>query len=103
MLIVRSTELVEKTADKKLNLYVYTDEYRVYISTRNFFGEMYGVPLRTKIKTIIFQSKWTLFAVEIEYFKFEVEYFEFEVEYIKIEVEYIKIEVEFIKIEVGNV
>ena len=47
----------------------------------------YGVPLRTKIRTIIFQLKSTVFAVEVEYFKFEVEYFEFEVEYVKIEVE----------------
>ena len=63
----------------------------------------YGVPLRTKIRTIIFQSKSTLFAVEVEYFKFEVEYFEFEVEYMKIKAEYIKIEVEFIKIEIENI
>ena len=54
----------------------------------------YGVPLRTKIRPIIFQSKSTVFAVEVEYFEFEVEYFEFEVEYFEFEVEYIKIEVE---------
>ena len=48
---------------------------------------IYGVPLRTKIRTVIFQSKSTVFEVEVEYFEFEVEYFEFEFEYIKIEVE----------------
>ena len=47
----------------------------------------YGVPLRTKIRTVIFQSKSTVFEVEVEYFEFEVEYFEFEVEYIKVEVQ----------------
>ena len=56
-----------------------------------------------KMQTKTFQSKPTLFAVEVEYLEFEVEYFEFEVEHMKIKVEYIKIKVEFIKIEVENI
>ena len=75
---------------------MYLDVYRYICVDMGVYldGYIYGVPLRTKIRTIIFQSKSTVFAVEVEYFEFEVEYFEFEVEYIKIEVEYIKIEVE---------
>ncbi len=40
----------------------------------------YGVPLRTKIRKIIFHSKSNVFAVEVEYFEFEVEYIKIEVE-----------------------
>ncbi len=61
---------------------------------------MYGVPLRTKIRRIIFHSKSNLFAVEVEYFEFEVEYIKIEVENMKFEVEYIKIEVENMKFEI---
>ncbi len=47
----------------------------------------YGVPLRTKIRRIIFYSKSNVFAVEVEYFEFEVEYIKTEVENRKFEVE----------------
>ncbi len=62
----------------------------------------YGVPLRTKIRRIIFHSKTNVIAVEVEYFEFEVEYIKIEVENRKFEVEYIKIEVENLKFEVEN-
>ena len=52
----------------------------------------YGVPFRTKMRTIIFHPKSNVFAVEVEYF--EVEYIKIEVENLKFEVEYIKIKVE---------
>ena len=55
---------------------------------------LYGVPLWTKIRTKIFQSKPTVFAVGVEYFEFEVEYIKIEVEFLKIEVENMKFEVE---------
>ncbi len=61
-----------------------------------------GVPLRTKIRRIIFHSKSNVIAVEVEYFEFEVEYIKIEVENRKFEVEYIKIEVENMKFEVEN-
>ncbi len=38
----------------------------------------HGVPLRTKIRRIIFHSKSNVFAVEVEYFEFEVEYIKIE-------------------------
>ena len=63
---------------------------------------VYGVPLRTKIRRIIFHSKSNVIAVEVEYFEFEVEYIKIEVENRKFEVEYIKIEVENMKFEVEN-
>ncbi len=44
----------------------------------------YGVPLRTKIRRIIFHSKSNVFAVEVEYFEFEVEYIKIEVENMKL-------------------
>ncbi len=62
----------------------------------------YGVPLRTKIRRIIFHSKSNVFAVEVEYFEFEAEYIKMEVKNMKFEVEYIKIEVENLKFEVEN-
>ena len=40
----------------------------------------YGVPLRTKIRRIIFHSKSNVIAVEVDYFEFEVEYIKTEVE-----------------------
>ncbi len=46
-----------------------------------------GVPLRTKIRRIIFHSKSNVIAVEVEYFEFEVEYIKIEVENMKFEVE----------------
>ncbi len=48
---------------------------------------LYGVPLRTKVRRIIFHSKSNVFAVEVEYFEFEVEYIKIEVENMKFEVE----------------
>ncbi len=64
---------------------------------------VYGVPLRTKIRRIIFShSKSNVIAVEVEYFEFEVEYIKIEVENRKLEVEYIKVEVENMKFEVEN-
>ncbi len=63
---------------------------------------LYGVPLRTKIRRIIFHSKSNVIAVEVEYFEFDVEYIKIEVENRKFEVEYIKIEVENMKFEVEN-
>ncbi len=47
------------------------DFERVQILTR---VDEYGVPLRTKIRRIIFHSKSNVFAVDVEYFEFEVEY-----------------------------
>ncbi len=46
-----------------------------------------GVPLRTKIRRIIFHSKSNVIAVEVEYFEFEDEYIKIEVENMKFEVE----------------